>query len=899
MGSASVVTCDSCQAAISAEDLAEGLAVRVDGKPVCAMCVDLLPGRAQVQINRQRALRGLNATTYRVEVPAHPDHQRYTFTTIVNLVGHRRSVRQGGTFEAPLLPPPGAKRTEALAPVAPPAPRPLRRPLAVRALMAAGAALLAVALGVLLVPDAAPPVAAAPADETPRTRASYPADPLEAWFAASTDRSCPTPVLDEVRHELRRLRAEQLEAAQAQLESARGDTGRIQAAESALARVRLPADPAFGDLRARARSLEARLAEARDAATPKPVPGTAEPEPDPAVAVIPDEPPVQADPPESPAAAMPPGPECWLFTGDDVMGGGTVPYWRPGAELVGVRGNLERTLPPLAGGAYQVWVRVGNPNGQGSLTVQIDEIVIGRISGSASATVAWRPLRAALPLTAGAHLLSLSGRSVGWRVEGVYIAGRDQPSPETAPSSATVPWPRGETAPVVAETPTKPTTGKPAQRAPVPVPEAGPVRTVLTWKRSFAWPQGLKEEPLDGHATIPSPWPSGAGPFHRSQRPRGAKGVQALVLDLAKVDVERGGVVVLLHRARVDRKALAATIEWEAAPTLEVRPLPPRRLPDGTVTSEERLVDRRTLEAIPLAPLTFAETTEWQAFPIAFPDLARAGANLRLRLEDQSDLGADRGFLLGNVATVAQGEPATGDLGLMPAPLLSGDLLGSRDVQKRLVTLLNNVCAKRPGRRWHDLRTFDPRRFKLLVTNADNLWIGDYRKEAARILGLREPPEGIHTNLALVDGWFAEKQFKGAAPLIDPEQFSVAVIAPNGEEALMSLREPEALAKWVRATCAMLIDGEPQKGRRGGLLPVLVIGRTVQVADAAHQAAIDAAWARVREMGASTGLPLIDIRPAQIAGGKNTTKDLSARLLADGLRTLIYQISWAQQHLKP
>jgi hypothetical protein len=54
------LSCARCNAVISAEELAEGLAVKVDGDLVCSMCVDTLPGEAQVQINQMRAVRGLS-----------------------------------------------------------------------------------------------------------------------------------------------------------------------------------------------------------------------------------------------------------------------------------------------------------------------------------------------------------------------------------------------------------------------------------------------------------------------------------------------------------------------------------------------------------------------------------------------------------------------------------------------------------------------------------------------------------------------------------------------------------------------------------------------------------------------------------------------------------------------
>jgi hypothetical protein len=98
--------CARCNTAISAAELSEGLAVRVDGDLVCSMCVDTLPGEAQVQINQMRAVRGLSVTTYQVVDQRLPQLQLYSFTNSANITGHRRKLATDGFFDAPLLPPP-------------------------------------------------------------------------------------------------------------------------------------------------------------------------------------------------------------------------------------------------------------------------------------------------------------------------------------------------------------------------------------------------------------------------------------------------------------------------------------------------------------------------------------------------------------------------------------------------------------------------------------------------------------------------------------------------------------------------------------------------------------------------------------------------------------------------
>src|SRR4051812_18981734 len=97
-------SCEHCGAAIAKDDVAQGLAVRVDGKLTCADCVDALPGEAVVRINRLRALRGLGHTTYALPRPKHPQLVGYTFTTAAMIAHHRRQLQQRLPFEAPPLP---------------------------------------------------------------------------------------------------------------------------------------------------------------------------------------------------------------------------------------------------------------------------------------------------------------------------------------------------------------------------------------------------------------------------------------------------------------------------------------------------------------------------------------------------------------------------------------------------------------------------------------------------------------------------------------------------------------------------------------------------------------------------------------------------------------------------
>jgi hypothetical protein len=285
--------CSRCDSAITAEDLGNGLAVRVDGELICHMCVDTLPGEAVVRINQIRAIRGLEVTTYQVKRTAQPRLQLYSFTTSSNITNHRRKLASDGFFEAPPLPPPA----ERLRLTQPPTPKPVTDriarglpPARTPMLIAGGITVLVlggIALGFSLAASGknpAPPVVDGTPQELPRrepakpmkTRLDYPVEPLQAWTLATQDRDCPTYVRQAIAQEIVRKRSQQLDDAERALVERRLDDA------NALANaMMLPDDIAFRDLRGQETDLRARLLTSRTVAslppTPAPVP-TAVPE---------------------------------------------------------------------------------------------------------------------------------------------------------------------------------------------------------------------------------------------------------------------------------------------------------------------------------------------------------------------------------------------------------------------------------------------------------------------------------------------------------------------------------------------------------------------------------------------------------------------------------------------
>lgn len=262
--------CTSCGATVTPEELAQGLAVRIDGKPVCPMCIDALPGEAVVRINQLRALRGLASTTYVTTLPRHPEFRVFTFTTAPNLVVHRRSLAATGTFIAPPLPPPGQRKNLVRARGAPPPPPPNPWPMIA---VVAGGVLLVGALAAWLIgsgggrsapqPSPEPPPAARPEPAAPvvkRTRIDYPADPFAAWSSATADRACPPELRQAIGTEVAQAQWRQLAAIEADL-----DAGRLDQAERGLAAWRQHRDVASPDIAGRATEFASRLREAREA----------------------------------------------------------------------------------------------------------------------------------------------------------------------------------------------------------------------------------------------------------------------------------------------------------------------------------------------------------------------------------------------------------------------------------------------------------------------------------------------------------------------------------------------------------------------------------------------------------------------------------------------------------
>jgi len=534
--------------------------------------------------------------------------------------------------------------------------------------------------------------------------------------------------------------------------------------------------------------------------------------------------------------------------------------------------ELSRTLPPLAGGTYQIWTQGGNPNDpQGSLMLMLDGQLVQTLGASSASAIDWHVLTPKVALAPGPHLIQLEVVGSGWQVAGFYLASTTYPEPARNPPYTLAPWPN----PAIVAAP-EPVHG--ADQIAIPAPALTGQRHVLNWTPSFVWPATIRPEPMDGTSNIPSPWPAQTPPFFRAQLFT-PDGPDTLVLHLLKKDVQGGGLVLVLNPMRVDRKTLRASLEWtEDSPTGEMG------------TSHANIL---TLE-----PLLFAAQA-WQVFTITLPDVSKLPRHLRLRLNDVPEIAPDdsRGFLLGSVLTIANGKPDPGDLGPLSAPFLGGDIIADQDYQRKIIELLNRVAAHRHGGHpWTDLHFFNPLSLQVLVAGATPDWMTMMKKRLLQIGPMQVPRSGFIKTMGLDPEWFQSHEFGHGRPVLDPDEVSLGIIMLNGQEAMTPLHDPDEMSNFVRRVAKGLIDGD--QGRFGGILPVFVIGMTTNNPMAGQQQQISTAWSSAVVSCRDIGLPVIDISNAQFSQ-TDSPEQASVRLLGDGLATLCYQLQWAQRKLQP
>lgn len=95
------IQCSRCQALIPIEDFKQGLAVKIDKKPVCQICLEA--GNPQQQAAASR-IPLMQQNIYRFTHDSYNNLNRFTFLTAGHIALHRRIDREQGQFDPPELP---------------------------------------------------------------------------------------------------------------------------------------------------------------------------------------------------------------------------------------------------------------------------------------------------------------------------------------------------------------------------------------------------------------------------------------------------------------------------------------------------------------------------------------------------------------------------------------------------------------------------------------------------------------------------------------------------------------------------------------------------------------------------------------------------------------------------
>ena len=729
MNEVTLSTCTRCGATIATDDLNAGLAVRVDGSLVCEMCVDTLPGEAVVRINRMRALKGLEVTTYQVTNPKTPTLQLYSFTTAANVTTHRRKLVSDGFYEAPKLPPPGQRAPLPVEPKRTVTDRvaPGVRPGRTAMLIAAGAT-VAILLGIAITVASLSSKKTTPANDsaltTPaqlpppeppkplKTRFDYAVDPIAAWVQVTQDIDCPNLVRQGIAQELIRKRNQQLDTAEEALAERRLDDA------AALANgIALPDDITFRAVRDRENDLRNRLLASRTMASIKPpIPTKIEPTPT------------------------------------------QIPVPAP---------NPEPVAPP--------------------------------------------------------------------------------PLPVPTP----IPVPVAPTPVPVAPTPTLPT----------PVAPTPPSKPMLAdgqaqvWNAPFIVTNRDKKPyalPFDGNEFIPENWPGGIDAIYRSSRALTLKR-HAMFFDLKKTSLDQGGLALLLHPLRIDRKSVVLSLTDAKGKTIT---LPPVQFTDKIWTSV----------VIPL--------------PV---DAGFDAMNvITLGIEDHPSaegIPEDGGFIIGKLVLVHGRAPTESDLGLRPTALLPDlNRLGN-------IPRLVKIIAKN-RKRSSDKRFLELDRVRMVIAGPWSAHI-QVRSDLSAILKNtygNQNPDGSIINAIFTDAWL-DTMTKGRGAPLDPTQTNFAIWWTSAAEMATWPNADSAIANLWKKRIDQLIDA--------GIIPIVVIGPNGQ--SGATRAAAEAMWQQFITIPQIRlySIPVIDLRAMTTAEDGSMdpeTANRAIRLIGDALLEFNYII---------
>ncbi len=884
--------CSSCGAPISAGELAEGLAVRIDGKLICPLCVDTLPGTAQVKINQLRAIRGLDVTTYRVPRRRYPRLQAYSFTTTTQLNQHRRALQGGGRFDAPTIPvdhkpvpklPPATRRAPSL-----PAPW----------MWMAGAGAAVVILGTIITigfsgdaPPSSASTTAAPAVVMPgsdKQRLDF--DPVArvAWHEASTDPTTPSPLLTQIARELEAEIAVTLDAIEARLAA-----GQAREADQDLAEVDIPDDLRFRPLRTRIEPLSRRIALARVQQADTPVapaadptaPVTTAPGVAPAASTTPTTTPVITDASSTTSSV------AWFIPAVALGERPGQNAWRPvgptGRRLIAADGSISGGFR-LEAGAYRCWIRVAPSDATGStINVIVDSHKSEMLRLVQGSPIDWYPIDIPDLAVASAEIhiqITAIGRDT--RVDALFLetpggqgpadgvrSGRaktpavfvrnddasvamvdDAPAtPGTATPGADPvvkdeePTERGDPAAPAADTAEPAVATSPAASALSALSLDDFTHKVVPWDPLELPPTRGRDDPTDARYTAPDH----GGPYQQSEILR-RTGSNHVAMRFPEPLSPGSGVAMVVHPRRPDREELVAIFSDQQGRTVRV--------------------------ACPLEPMV------WNRVLITAPENRTPW--VAMRLEDVRS--ATTEFLVGKTVVTPERPATADDLALGGRALLT-------PTYSELIELVKVVSAPR---KQNNPRWLTPSKFKILLT--ERMTAGDWNTAVRAQLKtvFREPwmgkdaPNKTLENLVLHDQWltnlFKEKDPRKAVVHPDSHHLLIVISAGNELQAGMSADQG------VRNFWVPLIN----RSLETGIILVPVLGPSRVDVDKLDEA--DRMWILLDEEMAKRKLvlPKIDLRPARSISVDRMEQG-HAQLANDLLCAALGELHERLQRLKP
>ena len=355
----------------------------------------------------------------------------------------------------------------------------------------------------------------------------------------------------------------------------------------------------------------------------------------------------------------------------------------------------------------------------------------------------------------------------------------------------------------------------------------------LVWDPSYTTPTDelYPTDPLRLQLLVPLwPWPADIQPMHQAQKLAKAKGY-GLGLRFGETTVANGGAVLLLHSGHGGKRLLTVTLDRD---------------------------DVRS----PLTPIML-DGKGWQVAAVPIPAApGRIVGELTLQLADKETPSRDRGFVVARVLAVHGRAPTVGDLVLAP------NILGVTDPKIMDNDIRNLLQRTLPTRsKWR----CEPRRIKVLTTNADGAWKRD-------LLSAVKPLTPDNKGTDLVDmmefqsDWWRRVQLEAAKPLVDQDRFHAVLIELDAGSLPAN---PKAALEILSHLLTDITAGDRKKSRVG-FLPVVALGAPDgqgRVA-AGARSTIDELLPALRR----AGFPVIDL---------SQTQD-PATQLADGMETFVY-----------